>query len=107
MQDVLYAAPLKYLLVALRDGDAARSAFSILSPNTQRLKAAHSGGLLIGVIVTVQGELVALPSRTRGLFPLAVVKASNPSPAPCVLNRGVERAARLSLPLFCPLGWHS
>lgn len=57
VEEVLYASPLKYLLIVLRgDGEATRQAFLSLQPNTQQLGDAHTGGALVGVIVSLQGE---------------------------------------------------
>jgi hypothetical protein len=57
VQEVLYATQLKYLLVVLKDqGDSSRQAFLRLTPNSQQLGDAHTGGQLVGVIVTHAGE---------------------------------------------------
>lgn len=57
VSEVLYAAQLRYLLIVLEGtGEAARQAFLALQPNSQALGEAHTGGRLIGVIVSMQGE---------------------------------------------------
>ncbi len=58
---LLYDSKLKYLLVVLRDeGPATREAFLNLKPNNAQLGAAHTGGQLVGVIVSMAG------ARTQG-----------------------------------------
>lgn len=57
VSDVLYAAQLRYLTIVLDGtGDATRQAFLALQPSTSELVAADTGGQLVGVIVTMQGE---------------------------------------------------
>lgn len=59
VESVLYAPPLRYLLVVLKsEGPPTREAFLALRPDVQRLEAAHAGGQLVGVIVTLQGAWV-------------------------------------------------
>lgn len=58
---LLYDPTLRYLLVVLRDeGPATREAFLGLKPNNAQLGAAHTGGQLVGVIVSMAG------ARARG-----------------------------------------
>ncbi|KAL4425688.1 hypothetical protein ABPG75_009704 [Micractinium tetrahymenae] len=54
VRDVLYAPALRYLFIVLDAG--VRDAFHQLSPDNQKLKDAHTGGQLVGVIVSVQGD---------------------------------------------------
>lgn len=55
MQEVLYDATLRYLLVVLPDMEACRRTFLALRPNAAQLLAAHTGGELMGVVVTIAG----------------------------------------------------
>jgi hypothetical protein len=58
VEEVLYAPQLRYLLVVLRDeGETTRQTFLDLKPNSQQLGDAHTGGQLVGVIVSMPGEL--------------------------------------------------
>lgn len=55
--EVLYAPQLRYLLIVLEGAEeATRDAFLALQPNSQQLGEAHTGGQLIGAIVSMQGE---------------------------------------------------
>lgn len=57
VEQVQYAPSLRYLMVVLRDqGPATYKAFLSLRPNAQRMEAAHRDSMLVGVIVTLQGE---------------------------------------------------
>lgn len=60
VEEILYAPQLRYLMVVLRGEGEARSAFIGLQPNSQQLGDAHTGGQLVGVIVTLQGEQAQL-----------------------------------------------
>ena len=52
--ELLYDSTLRYLLIVLRDdGPATREAFLGLKPDNTRLGAAHTGGQLVGVIVSM------------------------------------------------------
>ncbi|PRW58925.1 phenazine biosynthesis-like domain-containing [Chlorella sorokiniana] len=54
---LLYDSQLRYLLIVLRDeGPATREAFLSLQPNNAQLGAAHTGGQLVGVIVSMAGD---------------------------------------------------
>ncbi len=56
VEEVLYDPQLRYLLVVLRDdGEATRRAFLDLKPNSQQLHDAHTGGQLVGVVVSMPG----------------------------------------------------
>eukprot|EP00887_Chlorella_sp_A99_P000833 scaffold5.g833.t1 len=54
--EVLYAAPLQYLLIVLETGPATREGFLQLAPSPAALRAAYSDKRLTGVICTVQGD---------------------------------------------------
>lgn len=57
VEQLLYDATLRYLLIVLRDdGPATREAFLGLEPDNTQLGVAHTGGQLVGVIVSMAGE---------------------------------------------------
>ena len=64
VEEVLYAAPLKYLLVVLRADCWApqqrEAALAALRPSAAQLAAAYTGEQLVGVILTVQGACMRL-----------------------------------------------
>ena len=65
VQEVLYDLQLRYLIIVLREdgsngGASTRQALLGLKPNNQQLGDAHTGGQLVGVIATAQGESVCL-----------------------------------------------
>lgn len=74
MGEVLYAPQLRYLLVVLAgDSEAAQDGLRRLQPSSQALAEAHTGGQLVGVIVTAQGA-AAVPARDAA----AVLSADQP-----------------------------
>ncbi len=60
VEEVLFCAELKYLLVVLRAGPgASRAAFEGLAPDSARVRAAAAGGALVGACVTLRGDAAA------------------------------------------------
>jgi PhzF family phenazine biosynthesis protein len=58
VEAVLYEASLRYLVIVLqRSPGATRRAFEGMQPDVARLRAAHAGGLLAGVVVTLEGDV--------------------------------------------------
>lgn len=113
---MLYTPQLRYLVVVLAgDSQATRDALPRLQPSSQALADAHTGGQLVGVIVTAQGGTSgSRPHRSLLLLllPASCARRCDATALPRLIGRLPAagrrrwRAPPLPVPLLRPLGRH-